>query len=207
MRNIPLSDLTVARSGDHTVISIGDNLRHIGPEVGIFYEKALDLSAQGFNRRQVACIMNIPLEEVARLATGNRPYPEIHVMNTTDLQELDDIEQDVTDIERVQRNVDHLIGIQVPAPGHVRRPSEEVRRRIANQTMRMSQPKARTSGTIRVRNDSDDTLFYAAPVAAVYVASSSSDSDTCSRPSDDYSSPSYDSPSSSGSDNGGSSCD
>lgn len=202
MRNIPLSDLTVAKSGDHTVISIDDNYRHIGPEVGIFYEKALDLSAQGFNRNQVACIMNIPLEEVARLATGNRPYPEIHAMNSTDAQELPVVEQNVMEFERELREVDHLIGIDTP------RPRRRMESPAMRQAARMSQIKRREADSPRnvVYQAQDDTALFVATAATVYAASSSSDSDTCSRPSDNYSSPSYDSPSSSGSDSS-SSCD
>lgn len=80
MRNIPLSDLTVARAGEHTVISIGDHLRHYGPIVPHYYEAALDLSIEGFSRKQVACIMGLPIEEIALMATGNRPYPEAFQM-------------------------------------------------------------------------------------------------------------------------------
>ena len=80
MRNISLSDLTVARSGQHTVISIDDNLRHIGPVVPHHYETALRLSGQGFSRRQVACIMGLSEQEIAQMATGNRPYPEAFQM-------------------------------------------------------------------------------------------------------------------------------
>ena len=210
MRNIPLSDLTVARSGEHTVISIGDHLRHIGPEVGIFYEKALDLSAQGFNRRQVACIMHISVEEVARLATGNRPYPEIHTMNSTDPQDIDDIDPDVVILnhkmrENDMRDIDFVFGMHTPSP---RRRMEDPRTRQAS---RVSQPKRRESDSSRniPYQSQDDTAVFVA-TAALYAVSPSSDSDTCSRPSDTYSSPSpsYDSPSSSGSDSGGSSsCD
>lgn len=77
MRNIPLSDLTVAQAGGHTVISIGDSMRHIGPSEPVYYEKALDLSVKGFSCRQVSCILGIDLLSVSRLATGNRPYPEV----------------------------------------------------------------------------------------------------------------------------------
>ena len=203
MINIPLSDLTVAKSGDHTVISIDDYVRHIGPEVGIFYEKSLDLSAQGFNRRQVACVMHISVEEVARLATGNRPYPEIHAMNATDAQELP--EPDTIDLDRELREIDFVFGLHTPKP---RRRMEDPK---MSQAARMSQLKRRyenAPSNIPYQSQ-DDTAVMVATAAAVYVATSGSDSDTCSRSNDGYSSPSpsYDSPSS-GSDSGGSSgCD
>lgn len=205
MNKIPLSDLTVAQADGHTVISIGHSLGHIGPDILPHYETALDLSAKGFSRAQVACIMNMSQQQVQALATGNRPYPEIHAMNSTEAQELSD--NKVHEFERELREVDHLIGINASIPGPRRRENPEVRKRIANQTMRMSQPKARSTPT-----DNNVNLFVVLddqPTprhGRTRVDDFQSDTTTHhSRSDDTHHSPSYssDSSSSSGSDGGG----
>lgn len=147
MRNISLSDLTVAQAGGHTVISIGDHLEHVGPVVGIFYEKARDLSGLGFSRRQVACIMKISEQEVGQLATGNRPYPEMFQMQAS----------------KPQRN----------------------------QPVRVTQPKARQSGS-QTHQVNNDPLWFA--IAAQDDTPHSRHSDNHHTPSHSPS-PSYDSPS------------